>query len=291
MSNIFADVLRVETSGATGLSAVLRNKQSGHEADGSKRMGHKMASGDMEYWTPDGYVSATGIQYTTDTYPLVGNVEEALDTIVGALTGVLGTPGATGVAGLQGDTGAQGATGASGSSLSGLIENLVLVGFTGGTYTQYTGLSFYPLDQNYNASLEITNSSGNTNRIQTGSGDEMKIVAFENLAIDTYNHPRGFNFSHENGDNDPYFTIDARVGMNSADGRIRMYHPASNTPSYIIADSSDGILISTGKIAFYTGSTPQTKATVSGAKGSNAALGSLLTALSNLGLITDSTTT
>ena len=36
---------------------------------------------------------------------------------------------------------------------------------------------------------------------------------------------------------------------------------------------------------------PASKPTVTGAKGSNAALGSLLTALANLGLITDNTTT
>lgn len=43
-----------------------------------------------------------------------------------------------------------------------------------------------------------------------------------------------------------------------------------------------------GNVGFY-GTTPAAKPTVSGAKGSNAALGSLLTALSSLGLITDST--
>lgn len=40
-------------------------------------------------------------------------------------------------------------------------------------------------------------------------------------------------------------------------------------------------------MGFYA-ATPVAKPTVSGAKGSNAALGSLLTALANLGLITDS---
>jgi hypothetical protein len=43
-----------------------------------------------------------------------------------------------------------------------------------------------------------------------------------------------------------------------------------------------------GYIGFY-GATPVAKPTVSGAKGSNAALGSLMTALSTLGLVTDST--
>lgn len=43
------------------------------------------------------------------------------------------------------------------------------------------------------------------------------------------------------------------------------------------------------KIGFF-GATPAVKATVSGAKGSNAALGSLLTALAAYGIVTDSST-
>lgn len=46
---------------------------------------------------------------------------------------------------------------------------------------------------------------------------------------------------------------------------------------------------STEKLAFY-GGTPQTKITVTGSKGANAALASLMTALSSLGLVTDTTT-
>jgi len=45
----------------------------------------------------------------------------------------------------------------------------------------------------------------------------------------------------------------------------------------------------TGKLGFY-GTSPQAKQTVTGSKGGNAALASLLTALSTLGLITDSST-
>jgi hypothetical protein len=44
-----------------------------------------------------------------------------------------------------------------------------------------------------------------------------------------------------------------------------------------------------GGLSFFAGTTA-TKQTVTGAKGSNAALGSLLTALAAYGLITDSTT-
>lgn len=45
-----------------------------------------------------------------------------------------------------------------------------------------------------------------------------------------------------------------------------------------------------GTTAGFYGTAPVTKRTVTGAKGANAALASLLTALSQLGLITDSTT-
>jgi hypothetical protein len=44
-----------------------------------------------------------------------------------------------------------------------------------------------------------------------------------------------------------------------------------------------------GTIAFF-GATPQAKQTVTGSRGGNAALASMLTALANLGLITDNTT-
>lgn len=52
--------------------------------------------------------------------------------------------------------------------------------------------------------------------------------------------------------------------------------------------STAKVQVNTTGIGFYA-ATPVAKPTVSGAKGSNAALGSLLTALSSLGLITDST--
>lgn len=51
-----------------------------------------------------------------------------------------------------------------------------------------------------------------------------------------------------------------------------------------------GVTLRTNRIGFQ-GAAPIAKPTVSGAKGSNAALGSLITALSSYGLITDSTTT
>jgi hypothetical protein len=83
MANEFKDVLRVEVgAGYTGLQTILRNKQTGYENDGTYRQGRKLADGDMIYWTPDGHIGATGIQYTNDAYPSVGNVEEALDLLM-----------------------------------------------------------------------------------------------------------------------------------------------------------------------------------------------------------------
>ena len=65
------------------------------------------------------------------------------------------------------------------------------------------------------------------------------------------------------------------------------------TDHLLFRDSGNGRtmlqLNTDNKIGFFA-ATPVVKQTVSGAKGSNAALGSLLTALANFGLITDSTT-
>lgn len=55
---------------------------------------------------------------------------------------------------------------------------------------------------------------------------------------------------------------------------------------------SDGTVLgqsSTDKIGFYGVATPVVKPTVTGSKGSNAALTSLMTALVALGLVTDTT--
>lgn len=64
---------------------------------------------------------------------------------------------------------------------------------------------------------------------------------------------------------------------------------AANVTPLSIKRSNGAISISNVPIGFY-GATAVAKQTVTGAKGSNAALGSLMTALSTLGLVTDSTT-
>ena len=113
-SNLYYDILRVQVAGVTGLNDILRNKQSGHEGDGTFRMGHKMADGSMKYWTPDDYLLATGVQYANAQYPTVNTVQDALDTLVAAVTGI--SAGTQGVTGAQGSAGAAGATGVQGAA-------------------------------------------------------------------------------------------------------------------------------------------------------------------------------
>ena len=168
---------------------------------------------------------------------------------------------------------------------------------------------------NYTA-IGIVNAAGTTNKLKTSSSDTMIIEAATSLYIDTNTHPGAFRFEHETNV-DPVFTIDSSVGGASAQARIDLVHPENvSCKSYIQAGSSGALKINAyasmsliindsgcqyaiiegtqvggalgAKLGFF-GITPQAKATISGAKGSNAALGSLLTALHNMGLITDST--
>jgi hypothetical protein len=67
---------------------------------------------------------------------------------------------------------------------------------------------------------------------------------------------------------------------------------ASNKPRQLSDANSQGTVLGQGAtdlIAFY-GATPVAKPTVTGSKGSNAALASLIAQLVALGLITDTTT-
>jgi hypothetical protein len=64
----------------------------------------------------------------------------------------------------------------------------------------------------------------------------------------------------------------------------------NTTPANITTTGTAGIQFGVNtRVGFYN-ATPIAKPTVTGAKGSNAALGSLLTALASYGLITDSST-
>lgn len=65
--------------------------------------------------------------------------------------------------------------------------------------------------------------------------------------------------------------------------------PASQTVTVLDVVTPNGVLgaSATDVIAFY-GATPAAKPTITGSKGSNAALASLITALATLGLLVDS---
>jgi hypothetical protein len=75
--------------------------------------------------------------------------------------------------------------------------------------------------------------------------------------------------------------LQASGGTGNADGALTMTGLQLNCPQ---------LKITTGGVGFYNTNPVITKPTVTGAKGSNAALGSLLTALAGFGLLTDSTT-
>ena len=81
MADILADILRVEDTPA-GLTSILRNKQVGFENATSYRMAHKRAKGELNYWTPDGYQTASGILYTNTSYPAYETIQDALDGIL-----------------------------------------------------------------------------------------------------------------------------------------------------------------------------------------------------------------
>ena len=63
----------------------------------------------------------------------------------------------------------------------------------------------------------------------------------------------------------------------------------SSNRMVIGTEAASGVWLSNSKLGFFT-TAPVTKPTVTGAKGGNAALTSLMTALAGLGLVTDSTT-
>ena len=80
------------------------------------------------------------------------------------------------------------------------------------------------------------------------------------------------------------------LSYNSSDTALE--YTNSGTVTFKIADSGTTTakaLGVTGNVGFFN-TTPTTKPTVTGSLGGNAALSSLVTALTNLGLITNSTT-
>jgi hypothetical protein len=79
------------------------------------------------------------------------------------------------------------------------------------------------------------------------------------------------------------------VGGSPGALELSTYSSAGSTSVLIQASggAADTITLDSDRLGFY-GGTPQSKPTVSGSRGGNAALASLLTGLANLGLITDS---
>ena len=83
-------------------------------------------------------------------------------------------------------------------------------------------------------------------------------------------------------------------GFNLTAGRINYVSGAATVHTFIVGSTDTMSVGSTGmrvigNVGFYN-TAPVAKPTVSGAKGSNAALGSLIAALVSQGLITDTTT-
>jgi hypothetical protein len=84
------------------------------------------------------------------------------------------------------------------------------------------------------------------------------------------------------------------TGANRTPGRLRLMVPSpvsGGAPAECVIDVDGNLVLRCGSnaIGFY-GSAPAAQPTVTGAKGGNAALASLLSALAGLGLIVDSTT-
>ena len=78
---------------------------------------------------------------------------------------------------------------------------------------------------------------------------------------------------------DPTFLVTATGGISLGDG--------SGAPDIHLTYASGGLKVDSSALGFFN-TTPTSKPTVTGSRGGNAALASLLTALANLGLITDS---
>ncbi len=89
-----------------------------------------------------------------------------------------------------------------------------------------------------------------------------------------------------------YAGADNRIYFKDAAGTVQQVIVPGGAQTFTAAQifSHNVTVGGSGKQVGFYGATPASKPTVSGSKGGNAALASLLTALANLGLITDSTT-
>jgi hypothetical protein len=146
--------------------------------------------------------------------------------------------------------------------------------------------------------VEPTSSTSTPFEVKNDGAAYVNIYAYRNNIYGgglTFNHARGTMSSPSSlNDNDisGLITIKAHNGTDFEETfAIMSRYYSSGHQTNIGTTQTDVVLTieQSNKLGFFN-TTPVSKPTVSGSRGGNAALASLLTALSNLGLITNSTT-
>jgi hypothetical protein len=168
------------------------------------------------------------------------------------------------------------------------------------SFTMGAGRAVHAVTPSLGAGSAITNSygvavdnmggSGVTNaygvHIAAQSGAASSNIGLYNLGTSRFDGVMGIGLGPQSNT-----TLSIR-GADSSSSNIAL-NVQNSTPTNLFIVRNDGYTMlcpAAGTLAFFAAA-GGTKKTVSGAKGSNAALGSLLTALVAYGLITDSTTT
>jgi hypothetical protein len=146
--------------------------------------------------------------------------------------------------------------------------------------------------------IEPTSSTSTPFEVKNDGAAYVNIYAYRNNVYGgglAFSHARGTMSSPSSlNDNDisGLITISAHNGTDFEETfAIRSRYYSSGHQTNIGAAQTDVVLTieQSNKLGFFN-TTPISKPTVSGSRGGNAALASLLTALANLGLITNSTT-
>ena len=162
------------------------------------------------------------------------------------------------------------------------VSNMLTVvgGYYGGRNAGAVG-SFVDID--YSASVMLTNPmvTRYTNGVKTSANTYIDSVIISGMQVTSITSIVT-DFTKVNG-----LYPHTQVGLSGAEQRVR-------TPVVLVDEIRErstnlSLGTSSANIAFF-GGTPQAKPTITGSRGSNAALTSLLTQLEALGLITDSTT-
>jgi hypothetical protein len=86
---------------------------------------------------------------------------------------------------------------------------------------------------------------------------------------------------------EPGFTVGIRIGTNDTAAIIQLNAAQNGYVELLRVHSNDGVSVAPGGKAGFLGATPIARPSVTGSRGANAALASLLTQLATLGLITD----